>query len=64
MDKNVIGDIPLQILQFYSLFINRYNNRFLPLLWQLFLIPNRINMFVDLKTSTHGDSYFPTAISI
>jgi len=32
--------------QFYRpFFFNRYSIRFLPLLWQFFLIPNRINKF-------------------
>jgi hypothetical protein len=35
--------------QFITLFTNRYRNRFLPLLWQLFLILNRINKFVELR---------------
>jgi hypothetical protein len=28
----------------------RYNNRFLPFLWQFFLFPNAVNKFVDLGT--------------
>jgi hypothetical protein len=44
-------EIPQQSLQpvLLPFFINRYNNRLLPLLWQFFLIPNRINTFVDLE---------------
>jgi hypothetical protein len=32
-----------------TLFIYRYSNRLLPLLWQLFLIPNRMNKFVHVR---------------
>jgi hypothetical protein len=35
------GDIPVQLpVSFIALFINRYNNKFLPLLWQSFFTPN------------------------
>jgi hypothetical protein len=37
-------------IQFYHLFITRYNNRFLLVLWQFLLILNRINMFVNIRT--------------
>jgi hypothetical protein len=36
--------------QFHNNFINRYSNRFLPLLWQFFLISSIINKSVDLRT--------------
>jgi hypothetical protein len=36
---------------FIALFVNWYNNRLLPLIRQLFLIPNRINEFMDLDYS-------------
>jgi hypothetical protein len=42
------SDIPLYLLvSFITLIINRYNNEFLPLLWQFSLIPNIISKFVD-----------------
>jgi hypothetical protein len=34
-------------VSFIALFVNWYNNRLLPLIRQFFLIPNRINEFVD-----------------
>jgi hypothetical protein len=34
---------------FVTLFVNWYNNRLLPLIRQLSLIPNRINEFVDRR---------------
>jgi hypothetical protein len=29
--------------------INKYNNRFLPMVWQFFIISNRINTYVNLR---------------
>jgi len=36
--------------QSYLLFIDWYNNRFLPLLWHFLLVPYRTNKFVYLRT--------------
>jgi hypothetical protein len=38
------------IINFIALLVNWYNNEFLPILRQFFLIPNRINEFMDLRT--------------
>jgi len=35
---------------FFTIFTHGHNNIFLPLLWQFFLIPNRINKLVDVPT--------------
>jgi hypothetical protein len=35
-------------VSFITLFVNWFNNTFLPLLRQFFLIPNRMNEFMDL----------------
>jgi len=43
-----LDDTVIFLCTILVIFINRYNNRFLPLLWQFFLIPNRINKFVNL----------------
>jgi hypothetical protein len=36
-------------LSFITLFVNRYNNSFLPLVRQFFFVQNQLNMFVDLR---------------
>jgi hypothetical protein len=45
------SDIPWQLLQsvLAPFFMNWYNNRLLPLIRQLFLIPNRITEFMDRR---------------
>jgi hypothetical protein len=46
----VVGssDIPVQLLVSFSTpFMNRHNTKFVPLLWQFFLIPNKVIKFVD-----------------
>jgi hypothetical protein len=61
-------------LTFIALFINRYWNRFLPLLWQFVLIPNTVDKFMDLRTKCINSCFcwvlpvvysfnFPIAIS-
>jgi hypothetical protein len=37
--------------QLYHPFYKQYSNRFLPLMWQFFLVTSRTNKFVDLGTS-------------
>jgi hypothetical protein len=34
-------------VSFVTFFLNWYNNRFLPMIRQFFLLPNRVNEFVD-----------------
>jgi hypothetical protein len=48
--KSNDSNIPLLItaVSFITLYVNRYNDKFLPLLWQFFFTPSRINKFVDL----------------
>jgi hypothetical protein len=36
-------------VSFVTLFVNWYNTRLLPLIRQFFLIPNRVNEFMDLS---------------
>jgi hypothetical protein len=44
------SDICLYLHSFMFIFANRYNNIILPLMWQYFVIPNRINKRVNLRT--------------
>jgi len=37
-------------VRFITLFVNMYDSRFLALLWQFILIPNRISKFVVIRT--------------
>jgi hypothetical protein len=45
----VVTSIKIIIVSFITLFVNWYNNKYLPLFNQFFLIPNRINEFVDQR---------------
>jgi hypothetical protein len=60
-----------------ALFVNLYNNGLLPLIRQLFLVPNRISEFIDLSNvpppasigsagilSLRGNLFFYICISI
>jgi hypothetical protein len=49
------SNMPVQLLQSccIALLNDRYNDRLLPLLRQFFLIPNRSNMFMDLRANCH-----------
>jgi hypothetical protein len=43
-----------------TLFMNWYNDRFLPLLWQFLLIPYRTNEFVYLRTNVSPSTLIST----
>jgi len=48
----VVGKCPHKYCNlFYSLLIDRYNDRLLPFLRQFLLIPNRNNKFMDLRAN-------------